>query len=292
MVLLRLEIKLHTQYELAGGGIVATAAVGSRSQAVDLEIRRIHAAVLCDGEHVAYGSVDAERIHEPDFGQRQGVAERKLVKFEIVAAFQEVVADNRVLCRRYLLVLSVCFAERVAGEITGAVIEIVDVEDVESECTTEEQRQVEILVAEVVAHGEGEFGQTVAYILAVGLCALDAFDDVAVLVVDQPFAVGGDAGIFEHVEFTYRAAFLDALDGDVGIRVLCVGHVVVVVADELGVAEVHEFVRLCCADEIHGVGEIACLHGIECDVELEALVSHRSHVNIGVCEQIGGIGTR
>ncbi len=60
----------------------------------------------------------------------------------------------------------------------------------EAEGAAEEEREVEILIAEVVAGREGEFRQAVAYITAVGLAPLNTLDDVAVFVVDQPFAVG------------------------------------------------------------------------------------------------------
>ena len=59
-----------------------------------------------------------------------------------------------------------------------------DVENVEPECSAEKERKVEVLIAEVMAGRKGELGQTVSDILAVGVCTLGFFGDIAILVVD------------------------------------------------------------------------------------------------------------
>lgn len=130
----------------------------------------------------------------------------------------------------------------------------------EPECSAEKERKVEVLIAEVMAGRKGELGQTVSDILAVGFCTLDSLDDIAILVVDKPFAIGAYTGILEHIESADRATFFYALQGNVRIGVLGVSYIIIIVTDEFGVAEIHELVRLCGTDEIHRVGEITGLH--------------------------------
>ena len=67
-----------------------------------------------------------------------------------------------------------------------------DVEYIKTERTTEEKGKVKILIAEIVACRECELGQAVAYILAVSLRTLNTLDDVSILVIYEPFAIGID----------------------------------------------------------------------------------------------------
>ena len=108
-----------------------------------------------------------------------------------------------------------------------------DIEYMEPECTAEERERSEILIAENMICRKGELRQTVADILAVGFCALNALDDVAVLVVDQPFAVGRYVGILEHVEAADRTTFLNTLQWNIGISGFSVyACIIIVVTDE------------------------------------------------------------
>ena len=77
--------------------------------------------------------------------------------------------------------------------------------------------EVEVLIAEVMAGRKGELGQTVSDILAVGFfCTLDSLDDIAILVVDKPFAIGAYTGILEHIESADRATFFMRCKGMLG----------------------------------------------------------------------------
>ncbi len=77
----------------------------------------------------------------------------------------------------------------VSGEITCAVIEIMNIEDVIIECSAEEKREVKIAMAEIMGCVERvNFRHTVAYDASVFLGSLRGTDYVTVLVIDKPFA--------------------------------------------------------------------------------------------------------
>ena len=213
-----LKVELHAQDELAARRIVGTRAGGSRIQSVHLVGGGVHAAELGEGEHVLGGSVEAYFAQVLAAGL-EGVAQGQHVQFQVVAPFQEVVRHYGVGVCRDAVVLAVGFLQDVAREVLRPVVEVVDVEDVVTEGSAEEERKVELLVAEVVGHGACEFGKSVAHHLAVVVRGLCGFDDVAVAVIHQPIAVAVYAGIFPHEEVAQAFALLDALQVVEGVGV-------------------------------------------------------------------------
>ena len=72
-----------------------------------------------------------------------------------------------------------------------------------------------------------------------------------------------------------------------GIGVLRTDDVVVVLPDELIIAEVHELIAHRSPDDIDRVGEVLRLDGIPREVEFEAAIAHRTYVDEGRGKEIG-----
>ena len=103
-----------------------------------------------------------------------------------------------------------------------------DIENIIRKGTAEIQREVEILIAEVVRRRQSKLWHTVAHHRAVGITGLRSPDNVAILVIHQPFAIGGVTGITPHIEIAKRLAFFNALKVVVGVGVFCAAHVVII----------------------------------------------------------------
>ena len=207
--------------------------MGAWCQSVHLIGGWVDAAELCQREQVLARGVDAHAVEESPVLRLEGVAQRQHVEFQVVATLQEVVTHHGVGRAGNGEVLGIGLLQAVAGEVAGSVIEVVDVEDVVEEGSAEEQGKVEILIAEVVTRRERELRHTVAHHAAVLIAGLRGADDVAILVVDKPFALSSMTGIFPHIEITERLAFLNALQVVEGIGILGAGNVVEVLANVL-----------------------------------------------------------
>ena len=107
-----------------------------------------------------------------------------------------------------------------------------------------------------MSHRHRELRQTVANHRAVGVACLRCTYDVAIFVVNQPLAVGSVTCISPHIEVAQRLAFLDALEIVERIRVFSATYIIVVLTYILRVAEINEFVALCCANKVDVVREI------------------------------------
>ena len=86
-----------------------------------------------------------------------------------------------------------------------------DIEEVEAECRLEEERGIDILVAQGMGHRASELRQAIAHILAVIVGSIICKDLVAVLVVDDPAALRIYPSILQHVEVPDTLALLDTL---------------------------------------------------------------------------------
>ena len=161
-----------------------------------------------------------------------------------------------------------------------------DIEYVVAESSAEKQRQIEVAVTEVMACRHSELGHAVAYYLTVIVGSLRSADYVAVPVIYQPFAFGGDACIFPHIEVAEGFAFLDPLQVIERIWIFCSAHVVEVLAYIFRVAEIHEFIAHGGAYHVETVGEIACFHNVEAEVELEAGIAHGAYIDECLVEKI------
>ncbi len=106
------------------------------------------------------------------------------------------------------------------------------------------------------------------------------------MVIDQPLPFRGETGILPHVEITKRFPFLNPLQVIVGIGVFCAAFVIEILPDIFRIAEVDELVAHSRPHKIHGVGEIARVDSVECDVELKSGVFHRAHIHVCLVEQI------
>ena len=133
----------------------------------------------------------------------------------------------------------------------------------------------------------GEFRHTVAYDHAVGVGGLRGADYIAVLVIYQPFAAIGDAGIFPHIEVAERFAFFNTLQVVVGVGVFGAAHVVEILTNVFRVAEIDELVAHHRAYDIEVVCEIFGGHGIETQVKFETGIFHRAHVDKCLVEKVG-----
>ena len=138
-----------------------------------------------------------------------------------------------------------------------------------------------------MGHRAGELRQAIAHILAVIVGSIISKDLVAVLVVDDPATLRIYPSILQHVEVPDTLALLDALQVVEGIGVLRTDDVVVVLPDELIIAEVHELIAHRSPDDIDRVGEVLRLDGIPREVEFEAAIAHRTYVDEGRGEEIG-----
>ena len=63
--------------------------------------------------------------------------------------------------------------------------------------------------------------------------------------------------------------------------------VVIVLSDELAVAEIYKLVVHCCANHIQCVAEILGFNGIPSYIELKAAVVHRTYIDKGRREKVG-----
>ena len=86
-----------------------------------------------------------------------------------------------------------------------------DIEEVKAECRLEEERGIDILVAQRVGHRAGELRQAIAHILAVIVGSIIGKDLVAILVVDDPAPLRIYPSILQHVEVPDTLALLDTL---------------------------------------------------------------------------------
>lgn len=163
---------METYDKLARRRIVGARALGARSQTVDLIGRRIDAAELGDGEDVLDCAIESDLVKETASGRRQCIAESDHVELEVIASLEEIVAHDGVGVGIDVEILAVGFLEHIAREVAGTVIEIVDIEDVETEGSAEEESQVEVLVTEVMPRRHRELGHTVADDTAVGVSGL------------------------------------------------------------------------------------------------------------------------
>ena len=162
-----------------------------------------------------------------------------------------------------------------------------DIEEVEAECRLEEERGIDILVAQRVGHRAGELRQAIAHILAVIVGSIISKDLIAVLVIDYPASLRIYPSILQHIEVPDTLALLDTLQVVEGIGILRADDVVVVLPDELIIAEVHELIAHRSPDDIDRVGEVLRLDGIPREVEFEAAIAHRTYVDEGRGEEIG-----
>ena len=137
---LLLEINLKTHDELTRRGVITPVALSSGLQAVDLIGGWIDSGEFCEREHIVDGAVDPHLVYEAALGQAQRITKRYHVKLEIVAVFKEIVAHYRSGVWRYVEILAVCFCQHITVEVAGAVIKIMNVENLETESSTEEQR--------------------------------------------------------------------------------------------------------------------------------------------------------
>ena len=136
-----------------------------------------------------------------------------------------------------------------------------------------------------MARRESELRHTVAHHAAVFIAGLRGTNDVALFVVDQPFAIGGVSGIFPHIEVAKRLAFLDALQVVERIGIFCAAHIIEVLTHILRVAEVDKLVAHGRAHDVKIIAEFFRLDNIEVQVELETGVLHRTYVDKSLVEE-------
>ena len=148
---LGLEIQLYTYNKLTCRGVVGTRSAGTGGQTVGLVRSGIYTAKLGDGKEVLGRTKDAGTADVLATGVPR-IAQGHHVEFQIVATLQEVITNYRVsaVVDRHILILRLF--QHVTGKVTCTIIEVVDIEDIVTECATEEEGEVEILVAEVVGH--------------------------------------------------------------------------------------------------------------------------------------------
>lgn len=145
-----LEIKLKTHYKLSCRGVICSRTLRTRSKTVHLIGRWVYTAEFGQSKYILDSAVYSEPVHKTAGGKGQRVADCQHIELEVVASFKEVVAYHRICVRVNVEVLSIGFPEHIAGEISCAIIEVMNIENVESECATEKQRQVKVLITEVV----------------------------------------------------------------------------------------------------------------------------------------------
>ena len=161
-----------------------------------------------------------------------------------------------------------------------------DVEDVISKRTTEEQRQVEVAVAEVLAGRQGKLRQTIAHLHTVVCRCLGSTDDVTALVIDQPLAILCMTSISPHIKVTDRLAFLNALQVVVRIWIRSTYLIIIVLTYKLGVAEAYELILHGRTDEVEVVREILGSNWTEIEVKLKTVVLHRTYIDECIVEEV------
>ena len=93
-----------------------------------------------------------------------------------------------------------------------------DIEQVKSECSPEEKRQVKVAIAKSVSSRQIELRQTVTYNSPVVFIGKNEFNDFALLIINHPFTFFVDTGITQHIKVANRLSHLYALKRIAGIR--------------------------------------------------------------------------
>ena len=101
--------------------------------------RGVDAAELGQCKKVLPGGINTHTVEETPVLGLESVTERHHVKFQIVSTLKEIVTDHGIGSRCNVEVLGIGFLQAVAREVAGSIIEVVDIEDVIEEGTTEEQ---------------------------------------------------------------------------------------------------------------------------------------------------------
>ena len=169
----------------------------------------------------------------------------------------------------------------------NAPIEVVYIEEVEAESTTQEDGQSPVLIRQGIGHGSCELGKSVTGYPFVFFFGIRYFNHLRIVFVPYyPVAIGINTGIFPGVIITQALSFFYALQLARLIRTFHIRQIVIVLSGELVVGEFEELVLIGGAYQIDGIAEIFHLHCLDIQIDFNTGVAHGTYIDKSGREQV------